>query len=398
MQTVGPIGEVEFVVQRKMREDEAVVPYQPRFPPKNNKNRGGGVGIQLGGIGASSSSSGGGKEEGGTPNKSKFFPSVKWRPWSAEEKKQGVLESFRQQSSSSPSFFSSYNPLSQSLAKLLTGMYGKYQAAAGITAGITPGAAWRAALQAAAATDSVKLVLLGDRPASVTAVRMADAVLASSALQLFGGLLASIAGVFIVVSSSSDTSGLETTTTTPLIPAIIAAAVLPLAIGIWPIAAPLLEVRAFSNLKTASEVESAVKLQEPMQKGTREEYIDAPRVKLRGEDALLDWPGAEGPIINERDEFMARTIRQLVQNKVGTVPAYAAVSDDGFGRAVWRYLMPDGNGDKNGGKDGVCDGDGEVVVMGRGDGVYECPDKVKRVVAVVGSAHVRGIAAELLKK
>ena len=294
-----------------------------------------------------------------------------------------------------PSSSSSSNPLSQGLAKLLTGIYGKYQAAAGITAGITPGAAWRAALQAAAATDSVKLILLGDRPAPVTAVRMADAVFASSALQLFGGILASIAGVVIVVSSSSDILGIETTTPTTLIPATIAAVILPLAIGSWPIAAPLLEIRAFSSLKTASGVENAVKLKEPMGKGTREEYINAPRVKLWGEDALLDWPGAEGPIIRERDEFMARTIKQLVQNKAGTVPAYAAISDDGSGRAVWRYLMPDGNG--NGGEDGEEE-DGEVVVMGRGDGVYECPDKVNIVVAVVGSVHVRGIAAELLKK
>jgi len=86
MQTVGPIGEVEFVVKCKMREDEAVVPYQPRFPPKNNNNsgRGGGVGIQLGGSSASSS----GKRDSGTLNTSSFTPSVKWRPWSAEEKKQ----------------------------------------------------------------------------------------------------------------------------------------------------------------------------------------------------------------------------------------------------------------------------------------------------------------------
>jgi pheromone shutdown protein TraB len=392
MQTVGPIGEVEFVVKCKVKEDEAAVPYQPRFAPNNNNNnnynsgRGGGVGIQLGGSSASSASSSG-KRDSGTLNKSSFTPSVKWRPWSAEEKKQA-------QQSSPPSSSSSSNPLSQGLAKLLTGIYAKYQAAAGITAGITPGAAWRAALQAAAATDSVKLVLLGDRPAPVTAVRMADAVFASSALQLFGGILASIAGVIIVVSSS-DVLGIETTTPTILFPATIAAAILPLAIGSWPIAAPLLEIRAFSSLKTASEVENAVKLKEPMQKGTREEYINAPRVKLWGEDALLDWPGAEGPIIRERDEFMARTIKQLVKNKAGTVPAYAAVSVDGSGRAVWRYLMPDGNG--NGGEDGEEE-DGEVVVMGRGDGVYECPDKVKIIVAVVGSAHVRGIAAELLKK
>lgn len=36
-------------------------------------------------------------------------------------------------------------------------------------------------------------------------------------------------------------------------------------------------------------------------------------VKLWGEDALLDWPGALDPVIHERDAHMARTIYAAAQ-------------------------------------------------------------------------------------
>ena len=36
-------------------------------------------------------------------------------------------------------------------------------------------------------------------------------------------------------------------------------------------------------------------------------------VKLWGEDALLDWPGALDPVIHERDAHMARTIFAAAQ-------------------------------------------------------------------------------------
>ena len=43
-------------------------------------------------------------------------------------------------------------------------------------------------------------------------------------------------------------------------------------------------------------------------------------VKLWGEDALLDWPGALDPVIHERDAHMARTISAAAQGTPLTFP------------------------------------------------------------------------------
>lgn len=39
-------------------------------------------------------------------------------------------------------------------------------------------------------------------------------------------------------------------------------------------------------------------------------------VKLWGEDALLDWPGALHPVIHERDAYMAQTILAAAKGKL----------------------------------------------------------------------------------
>ena len=43
-------------------------------------------------------------------------------------------------------------------------------------------------------------------------------------------------------------------------------------------------------------------------------------VKLWGEDALLDWPGALDPVIHDRDAYMAKTILAAAKGKL--TPAY----------------------------------------------------------------------------
>jgi|LauGreStaDraftv2_3_1035109.scaffolds.fasta_scaffold202767_2 hypothetical protein len=47
-------------------------------------------------------------------------------------------------------------------------------------------------------------------------------------------------------------------------------------------------------------IEEAVRVKEPI---TAEGTVSG---KLFGEDALLDWPGAGGSLLEERDEFMAK--------------------------------------------------------------------------------------------
>lgn len=50
-------------------------------------------------------------------------------------------------------------------------------------------------------------------------------------------------------------------------------------------------------------------------------------VKLWGEDALLDWPGALDPVIHERDAHMARTIYAAAQGEIPTCLSIYAVCD-----------------------------------------------------------------------
>jgi hypothetical protein len=55
---------------------------------------------------------------------------------------------------------------------------------------------------------------------------------------------------------------------------------------------------------SAEEVEDAVAIKSPVA-GTGD--LSQP-LKLFGEDALLDWPGAMEPIIRDRDTFMAKAL------------------------------------------------------------------------------------------
>lgn len=47
-------------------------------------------------------------------------------------------------------------------------------------------------------------------------------------------------------------------------------------------------------------------------------------VKLWGEDALLDWPGAMQPVIHDRDAHMAQAIWAAAQGLLPVVPAMSA--------------------------------------------------------------------------
>jgi hypothetical protein len=147
-----------------------------------------------------------------------------------------------------------------------------------------------------------------------------------------------------------------------------------------------------------------------------------------GEDALLSWPGAEPALIQERDAFMARVLAATATSANCNAPAFVAEEvrcaggklgcgvalrvllnvrplhwqgpcraclrrgradlnqrrphhahpQDDEGQLVWRYLMPEG-------------ASAPSAPKGGGDGAFEPLQGPEAVVAVVGSAHVRGM-------
>lgn len=54
-----------------------------------------------------------------------------------------------------------------------------------------------------------------------------------------------------------------------------------------------------------------------------QERLDQP-FYVWGEDALLKWPGALAPLIDERDAFMARVVAAAAKGANPNVPAYVA--------------------------------------------------------------------------
>lgn len=69
----------------------------------------------------------------------------------------------------------------------------------------------------------------------------------------------------------------------------------------------------------------------------------------------------------------------------GTGGSPAFIADSTATEAVWQYMMP---------QEPV---DAEACPKGHGSGLYFGHENTQRIVAVVGTAHVRGIVAELEK-
>uniref|UniRef100_A0A383WD58 Uncharacterized protein n=1 Tax=Tetradesmus obliquus TaxID=3088 RepID=A0A383WD58_TETOB len=260
------------------------------------------------------------------------------------------------------------NPVADTFAQLMTGLYSRLQAAAGDAAGITSGAAWRAALEAACEVGSQQ-VLLGDRPSDVTQRRLAVGISAAS-----GGRLAASLGLLLAGIVSAATHALPDVEAAAGSAAagdagiVVGSAAAALALA-WPVLAPFVEVWRFSRL-SGEEVEAAVAIKEPLQ-----ERLDQPFF-VWGEDALLKWPGAVTPLIEERDAYMARVVAAAAQGSNPNVPAYVADQDDG--QLIWRYMVPEG-------------ATASSAPAGAGDGPYVPLAGPTAVVSVVGSAHVRGM-------
>lgn len=262
------------------------------------------------------------------------------------------------------------------LASIMTTKYAELQSAAGSKVGIGSGAAWQTALQASAETSSgVQRIVLGDRPASITGYNLAKSINAA----LIPYLAASI--ISFSVSAAGLSFGASTTTTDfsllgfPTF--VLASGCLGFAFLTYVSAAiglPFLEIYRLSQL-SSTDIEKAVALKAPLQQPTSG---DAKPVLLSGEDALLKWPGAMNPILHERDEYMTKVLLGLVGGRSESgVPTYVRRHREGEGSCVLRYAMPDG-------------GPPEACPQGQGDGKFKTWP-AKKVVAIVGTAHVRGI-------
>ncbi|PNW74532.1 hypothetical protein CHLRE_12g492350v5 [Chlamydomonas reinhardtii] len=276
------------------------------------------------------------------------------RPWTAEE-----LEAAKAD-------YPPVRPVQDSLARFMSSTYARIQSKAGRTLELEPGAAWRAAMEAATQVGS-SAVLLADRPADVTEHRMGAGLakdsgvrLAASLALLIGGLVAELGGAFASLPDQAEAGAVA---------AAVAAAVAVAA----PVVGPFLEVSRFADM-SADQIEDAVAINEPISGGDLSKPL-----KLYGEDALLDWPGAFPALISERDSFMAKALAAVATGKAPVVPLY--VLDDVDGSAVWRYAMPEA-------------GPARAAPPGFGDGGVGPLAGVRAVVGVIGSAHVRGMVRD----
>lgn len=135
-------------------------------------------------------------------------------------------------------------------------------------------------------------VILGDRPAFVTQRRLAQGLWDALAPRVVVGFLAFntaiLAGGFNIVDRTTAYQGMGL-------------ALLATALGLLPVALPFWELYRFSEM-SEEEIETAVAVPDPV-----ESDLETP-LKLFGEDALLDWPGASESIIAERDLYMAKAL------------------------------------------------------------------------------------------
>ncbi|GIL65992.1 hypothetical protein Vafri_19622 [Volvox africanus] len=271
------------------------------------------------------------------------------RPWSAEE-----LAAAKQDEPPR-------RVVQDTLAQVMSTVYARIQSRAGRTVGLEPGAAWRAALEAATSVGC-GTVLLADRPANVTQHRMGAGLAADTGLRLIGAAALTLGSLVVTLG----TSLLPDQADGGVLAAGLAAAVA----VVVPVVGPFIEVSRFADM-SEEQIEDAVAVKEPIDQGDLSKPL-----KLFGEDALLDWPGAFEALIPERDAFMAKAIAAVATGKPGVAPAY--VFDEIDGKAVWRYAMPEGGPQRS-------------APQGLGDGALLGLRGVSAVVGVVGSAHARGM-------
>lgn len=277
---------------------------------------------------------------------------VPFRPWSADE-----LEA-----QAGPPDLSGML-LADLLAGLLTRQYAKQQAKAARRTGVSPGAAWRAAMEAASSAGTRQVLLL-DMPSRVAERKLADSMFEAVGWRLGVGLAGVAAALYAAATTSLVSEQVE-------VAGVVGSFALAAAL-LAPVFTPLAAIGKLAEMK-GEEVEAAVATQEPLQVADG----NAPPLRLWGEDALLDWPGALRPLLHERDAWMSKGLAAAASQRPCGCPAF--VMDHVDGVPVWRYMVPEG-------------GEEVAAPAGAGDGAYQPLPSVRRVVAVVGMAHARGMA------
>lgn len=206
--------------------------------------------------------------------------------------------------------------------------------------------------------------ILNDRPAGITQRKLGSSMLAA----LTGNLAAAVLAVAVAAAA-----GAQDLVPDSADPALVAASAAAATACLWPLLGPLCEVSKFADM-SATEVEEAVRVKQPIQEGDLSKPL-----KLFGEDALLDWPGVLQPLIQERDAFMAKALAAAATAQQGFSPAF--VRDMANGQVVWRLMMPE-------------EAPAACAPSGLGDGAYAPLPGVRSVVAVVGSAHAKGMCRD----
>ncbi len=141
-------------------------------------------------------------------------------------------------------------------------------------------------------------LVLADQPAAVTERRLADRLLESAGWRVIASvvsLLGSIVTALFVDASFESEVG-----------AVGVATVASLAFA-WPILKPLIEIQQLGDM-SAEKIEETVSVKEPLGPETSG--------RLPGEDALLDWPGGQEALLEERDDFMTRAVALSVIGKI----------------------------------------------------------------------------------
>lgn len=252
------------------------------------------------------------------------------------------------------------------LGDALSRSYGAVQASAGEKLGVQPGAAWRAALEEAAASG-VKQVHLGDRPVSITKSRMGAAIWAGTKPKLTGlAGICSAAGVAAAVAGDASPIPLGAALGGTVAVGVLGSA--------WLLSGPLREIAEFAS-QDPEEIEESVQAE------LRKPLDDQEMWKLDGEDALVEWEGADRTIITERDEYMAYTLYAAATGNLVASPAFVYEADSPT-TGYFRYCVGDGLPEK------ARPGEGE---LGHGAPEYSPLKNVSTVLGIVGAAHVRGI-------
>uniref|UniRef100_A0A7S0RDT8 Uncharacterized protein n=1 Tax=Chlamydomonas leiostraca TaxID=1034604 RepID=A0A7S0RDT8_9CHLO len=288
----------------------------------------------------------------GAPARARITPLTQFKAWSREQ-----IDNCKQFSYEGPA-------VNDTLGLLMTALFAKGQAAAARKVGLTPGAAWQAAMAAASEVGAQQVVLV-DRPTVITERKLSDAVTQAAGWRL-GAAGALVLSSFIGFLATDFIT--ETNEIAAFMGVLAAATAL-----VWPLYGPIAQVGKLASM-SAEEIEEAVAVKQPISSGDLSQPL-----KLFGEDALLDWPGALPSIIRDRDTYMAKALAGTATGRAAFCPAY--VRDEVNGQTVWRLMMPE-------------NGPMASAPAGSGDGEFKPLKGVKSVVGVIGSAHVRGMIRE----